>query len=88
MECLGSARFLRHHNGSVRGVAYSPTDRYLFCSGAYDGNVCLYHALRCELLKSFCVTSMGLAKNINAVRFTNDGQRVCSSISCGLSFLF
>ncbi|XP_054165732.1 uncharacterized protein LOC128963253 [Oppia nitens] len=79
MESLGSARFLRHHSGSVRGVAFSPTDRYLFCSGAYDGNVCLYHALRCELIRSFHVTTMGLARNVNAVRFTNDGRRILAA---------
>lgn len=51
-------------------------DRYLFCSGGYDGKVNLYSALRMELLMCYQITRMTLAKNINAVRFTSDGSRV------------
>lgn len=52
-------------------------DRYLFCSGAYDGKVNLYSALRMELLMCYQITTMTLARNVNAVRFTSDGSRVC-----------
>lgn len=51
-------------------------DRYLFCSGAYDGKVNLYSSLRMELLMSYSITTMAVAKNVNAVRFTSDGSRV------------
>lgn len=51
-------------------------DRYLFCSGAYDGKVNLYSALRMELLMCYQITTMTLARNVNAVRFTSDGSRV------------
>lgn len=103
MQEEGTVKFLKFHQGTVRGVAFSPTvsrpkpktifgfpsflavyfvllqDRYLFCSGGYDGKVNLYTALRTELLMSYQITSMTLAKNINAVRFTIDGSKVILS---------
>lgn len=61
-------------------------DRYLFCSGAYDGKVNLYSALRMELLMCYQITTMTLARNVNAVRFTSDGSRVrvMSTLNRGL----
>jgi hypothetical protein len=55
-------------------------DRYLFCSGAYDGKVILYSALRMEMLVNYQITTLTLARNINAVRFTSDGSRVSTLI--------
>ncbi|CAN7998334.1 unnamed protein product, partial [Ixodes hexagonus] len=54
-------------------------DRYLFCSGAYDGKVNLYSAQQMELLMCYQITAMGLARNINAVRFTSDGSRILAA---------
>ncbi|XP_050533573.1 uncharacterized protein LOC126901257 [Daktulosphaira vitifoliae] len=76
MQKEGKPRFLKHHSNSVRGVAFSPRDRYLFCSGGYDGKVNLYSSLRMELLMSYSITTMAIAKNVNAVRFTSDGSRI------------
>ncbi|KAL3219545.1 hypothetical protein MRX96_030305 [Rhipicephalus microplus] len=53
MQKEGSPVFLRYHQGSVRGVSFSPRDRYLFCSGAYDGKVNLYTAQHMELLMCY-----------------------------------
>ncbi|XP_071444368.1 uncharacterized protein [Hetaerina americana] len=79
MQQEGKPRFLKYHQGSVRGVAFSPRDRYLFCSGAYDGKVNLYSALRMELLMCYQITTMTLARNVNAVRFTSDGSRILAA---------
>lgn len=79
MQKEGTPRFLRYHQGSVRGVAFSPKDRYLFCSGAYDGTVNLYSAFRTELLMCYQITTMNLARNVNAVRFTSDGCRILAA---------
>ncbi|XP_049765471.1 uncharacterized protein LOC126094880 isoform X1 [Schistocerca cancellata] len=87
MQQQGKPRFLRYHQGSVRGVAFSPRDtkpvpgldRYLFCSGACDGKVNLYSALRMELLMCYQITTMTLARNVNAVRFTSDGSRILAA---------
>lgn len=79
MQTQGTPRFLKFHQGSVRGVAFSPTDRYLFCSGAYDGRVNLYSALRSELLMSYQITTMSLARNVNAVRFNSDGTKILAT---------
>ncbi|KAJ1532174.1 hypothetical protein ONE63_000796 [Megalurothrips usitatus] len=79
MQQEGKPRFLKFHQGSVRGVAFSPRDRYLFCSGAYDGKVNLYSALRMELLMCYQITTMTLARNVNAVRFTSDGSRILAA---------
>ncbi|KAF4517462.1 hypothetical protein B566_EDAN004501 [Ephemera danica] len=54
-------------------------DRYLFCSGAYDGKVNLYSAQRMELLVCYQITTLTLARNINAVRFTSDGRRILAA---------
>ncbi|XP_064485880.1 uncharacterized protein LOC135398401 isoform X1 [Ornithodoros turicata] len=79
MQREGSPVFLRYHQGSVRAVAFSPRDRYLFCSGAYDGKVNLYSAQQMELLMCYQITAMGLARNVNAVRFTSDGSRILAA---------
>ncbi|CAG2055080.1 unnamed protein product [Timema podura] len=79
MQQQGKPKFLKFHQGSVRGVAFSPRDRYLFCSGAYDGKVNLYSALRMELLMCYQITTMTLARNVNAVRFTSDGSRILAT---------
>ena len=41
MQKEGNPRFLRHHDSSVKGVTFSPRDRFLFASGASDGKVSL-----------------------------------------------
>ncbi|CAG0892186.1 unnamed protein product [Darwinula stevensoni] len=81
MQQEGKPRFLKFHQGSVRGVAFNPKDRYLFCSGACDGKVNLYSALRMELLMCYQITTMSLARNVNAVRFTSDGCRILAGTS-------
>ncbi|XP_077496081.1 uncharacterized protein LOC144106982 isoform X2 [Amblyomma americanum] len=79
MQKEGSPVFLRYHQGSVRAVSFSPRDRYLFCSGAYDGKVNLYTAQHMELLMCYQVASVGMTRNINAVRFTSDGSRILAA---------
>ncbi|XP_075236800.1 uncharacterized protein LOC142333473 [Lycorma delicatula] len=79
MQQEGKPKFLKFHQGRVRGVAFSPRDRYLFCSGACDGKVNLYSALRMELLMCYQITTMTLARNVNAVRFTSDGSRILAA---------
>lgn len=88
MQKEGAPVFLRYHQGSVRGVSFSPRDRYLFCSGSYDGKVNLYTAQHMELLMCYQIASMGMSRNINAVRFTSDGSRVsaCSGRKSTLLF--
>lgn len=41
-------------------------DRYLICSGGYDGKVHLYSAVRLELLMCCQITTMTLAKHVSA----------------------
>ncbi|XP_074645696.1 uncharacterized protein LOC141901984 [Tubulanus polymorphus] len=79
MQREGPVQFLRYHQGSVRGVAFHPKDRYLFCSGAYDGKVNLYSAKKAEYIQSYAITTVSLARNINAVRFTCDGARILAT---------
>ncbi|XP_077547411.1 uncharacterized protein LOC144159658 isoform X2 [Haemaphysalis longicornis] len=79
MQKEGAPVFLRYHQGSVRGVSFSPRDRYLFCSGSYDGKVNLYTAQHMELLMCYQIASMGMSRNINAVRFTSDGSRILAA---------
>ncbi|XP_012265167.1 uncharacterized protein LOC105691339 isoform X1 [Athalia rosae] len=79
MQQQGTPKFLKYHQSSVRSVAFSPRDRYLFCSGGYDGKVNLYSALRMEFLMCYQITRMTLAKNVNAVRFTSDGSRILAA---------
>ncbi|KAF8785909.1 uncharacterized protein LOC129959462 isoform X2 [Argiope bruennichi] len=79
MQQEGTVKFLKFHQGSVRGVAFSPRDRYLFCSGAYDGKVNLYSAQRTELLMCYQISTLGNTRNVNAVRFTSDGSRILAS---------
>ena len=40
MQKEGSPRLLRHHDSSVKGITFSPRDRYHFASGGSDGKVC------------------------------------------------
>ncbi|KAL0276874.1 UNVERIFIED_CONTAM: hypothetical protein PYX00_004345 [Menopon gallinae] len=79
MQQEGKPRFLKYHQQSVRGVAFSPMDRYLFCSGGYDGKINLYSALRLELLMCYQITTVTLARHVNAVRFTSDGLRILAA---------
>jgi WD40 repeat protein len=79
MQTEGKVRFLRNHQGSVRGVAFHPKDHYLFCSGAYDGKINIYSAQKYEFLHSYAVTTVSLARNINGVRFTSDGSRILAT---------
>ncbi|XP_072027003.1 uncharacterized protein [Amphiura filiformis] len=79
----GRVHYLKHHLGSVRGVAFCPKDRYLFASGAFDGRVNLYTAQKCVLLQSYSVTTFSLARNINAVRFTSDGRKILATTTAG-----
>jgi WD40 repeat protein len=44
MQKEGTVRFLREHTAQVKGVAFSPTDRYLFTSGSNDGKINVYNA--------------------------------------------
>ncbi|UYV80940.1 hypothetical protein LAZ67_19002229 [Cordylochernes scorpioides] len=109
MQNEGKVKFLRHHQGSVRGVAFSPRQvdvegNLRICAGplpvllrglrwqgqlvhgpaagaahVLPGN--LPHPLvpTCLLTVLRQITTMGLARNVNAVRFTSDGSRVCHS---------
>lgn len=79
MQKEGKPRFLKHHHGGVRGVAFSPKDRYVFCSGGCDGRINLYSALHAELTQSYQVHTMTLARHVNAVRFTSDGSRILAA---------
>lgn len=79
MDVKSKVEFLKFHQGYVRGVAFSPVDRYLFCSGAYDGKVNIYSAKKCHLMGSYPVTTLSLARNIKAVRFTTDGRKILAS---------
>lgn len=76
MQKEGNVKFLKFHQGSVRGVAFSPTDRYLFCSGACDGRVNLYSALKAELLMCYQISSGNQSRNVNGVRFNSDGSKI------------
>jgi len=44
MQNEGRPRFLKHHTSSVKGVSFSPKDRYLFTSGGSDGKINIYNA--------------------------------------------
>ncbi|CAH1784215.1 unnamed protein product [Owenia fusiformis] len=79
MQQPGTVQYLKYHSGAVRGVAFHPKDRYLFCSGSYDGKVNLYSAQKCEFLMSYAVTTVSLARNVNAVRFTSDGSKILAT---------
>lgn len=76
MEKLGQPRFFSSHSASVRSVAFSPTDRHLFCSVGNDGNVCIYHAGRAELLSIFPVINSGVNRHVSTARFTCDGKKI------------
>lgn len=76
MESIGTPRFFATHSSTVRAVAFSPKDRFLFGSGGNDGNIGLYHAGRSELLNMFPVISSGVNRHVYALRFTCDGRKV------------
>lgn len=76
MESIGTPRFFTAHAATVRAVAFSPKDRFLFASGGNDGNICLYHAGRTELLNMFPVISSGMSRHVYALRYTCDGRKV------------
>lgn len=44
MQNEGTVRFVKEHRAPVKGVAFSPTDRYLFTSGSNDGRINVYNA--------------------------------------------
>ncbi|EDO44378.1 predicted protein [Nematostella vectensis] len=79
MELRPKLEFLKYHQGNVRGVAFSPVDRYLFCSGAYDGKLNIYSARKCRLLGSYPINTLSIARNINGVRFTADGRKILAA---------
>ncbi|KAH9403819.1 hypothetical protein TYRP_015011 [Tyrophagus putrescentiae] len=76
MESIGTPRFFTAHAATVRAVAFSPKDRFLFASGGNDGNICLYHAGRAELLNMFPVISSGMSRHVYALRYTCDGRKI------------
>ena len=76
MEKIGLPRFFSSHNSVVRSVSFNPCDRYLFCSGGNDGNICMFHAGRAELLNIYSVISVGINRYVSAVRFNSDGKKV------------
>ncbi|KAK2148684.1 hypothetical protein LSH36_487g02042 [Paralvinella palmiformis] len=79
MQREGKVQYLKYHQGSVISVSFHPKDRFLFCSGAYDGKVNLYSCQRYEFLQSYVITSVSLARNVNAVRFNCEGDRILVS---------
>ncbi|GAB6026928.1 hypothetical protein CHUAL_013571 [Chamberlinius hualienensis] len=80
MQKEGKATFLKFHSGSVRGVAFSPADRYLFCSGASDGRVNLYSALKTELLMCYQVgTGSHQSRVVSGVKFNSDGSKILAT---------
>ncbi|RWS01529.1 hypothetical protein B4U79_12775, partial [Dinothrombium tinctorium] len=91
MQSEGSPRFLRHHSSTVKGVAFSPKDRYLFASGGSEGKVNLYscsNSLSHQLIISYHLTNSNIARNINGLRFTSDGRRIlCATTSRRLTVL-
>lgn len=59
MQIEGKPKFFRHHERDVRGIAFSPKDRYLFTSGGADGKINIYNAHNASinsLLVSFKLT--------------------------------
>lgn len=91
MQVEGTPKFLRHHTSAVKGVAFSPKDRYLFVSGGNEGKVNLYscsNSLSHQLLISYQLTNANVSRNINGIRFTSDGRRIlCATTSRRLTVL-
>lgn len=79
MQHEGTPQFIHAHAGIVKGVAFSPKERYVFCSGGTDGKVNVYNALQGQHTMSTKITSPHAMKNINAVKFNSDGSRILVS---------
>lgn len=65
MQIEGKPKFLKHHDKDVRGIAFSPKDRYIFTSGGGDGKINIYNALNASvhaLLVSFKLSSPSSSK--------------------------
>lgn len=65
MQSEGKPKFLRYHSKVVKGVAFSPKDRHLFCSGGDDGKINIYNAHNASvhnLLLSFKLTTPSTGK--------------------------
>ncbi|UXI20871.1 hypothetical protein NH340_JMT06814 [Sarcoptes scabiei] len=77
----GSLSFISTDNHSVRNVAFSRSDRNLFCSGGNDGQICIYHTSRLSSLKSYSVLSAGVNRFISAVAFSSDGSKILATTS-------
>lgn len=86
MQHEGSPQFIHAHSGCVKGVAFSPKERYVFCSGATDGKVNVYSALQGHTM-STKITSPNTMKNINAVKFNADGSRILATTAKRLSVI-
>lgn len=87
MQQPGKPQFIHAHTGIVKGVAFSPKHRYIFCSGGTDGKVNVYNALQGQHMMSSRITSPHAMKNINAVKFNADGSRILSTTSRRLSVI-
>ncbi|XP_046840186.1 uncharacterized protein LOC124434345 isoform X2 [Xenia sp. Carnegie-2017] len=84
MDVENSLEFLYCHSGSVRGVAFSPVDRHIFCSGAYDGKVNLYNANDCVLLHSYQILATTTVRRL-ALLDAETGEQVFSYDNCTFS---
>lgn len=87
MQHEGKPQFIKAHTGTVRGIAFSPRDRYIFCSGGIDGKICIYNALQAQLLIYNRIQSPHAMRNVNAVKFNADGTRILSTTSKRLSVI-
>lgn len=81
METIGAPRFFATHSATVRAVAFSPKERFIFASGGNDGNICIYHAGRAELLNMYPVINSGINRHVHAIRYTCDGRKVSLEIT-------
>ncbi|XP_074596164.1 uncharacterized protein LOC141851323 [Brevipalpus obovatus] len=82
MQSEGKPRFLQNHSKEVKGVAFSPKDRHLFCSGGNDGKINIYNAHDASvhnLLLSFKLASPNTGRHITGIRFTPDGQKILAT---------
>ncbi|RMX52814.1 hypothetical protein pdam_00012212, partial [Pocillopora damicornis] len=81
MDVNSKVEFLKFHQGYVRGVAFSPVDRYIFCSGAYDGKVNIYSAKKCHLLGSYPILASTNARRL-VVMDVETGEQIVSYDNC------
>lgn len=82
MQGEGKPMFLRHHSKEVKGVVFSPTDRYLFTSGGNDGKINIYRAHNRGFHKhemSFKLASPTTGRTITGLKFTPDGTKILAS---------